>query len=334
MSRSSYEIVKRAIRFEAPERLPVRMGGFGCDDTMWVPYKSFWRDSEGRDEWGCLWERTEMKNMGQVKGHPLAGYSEHDRLVCPDYARFLEADPINAAIEKASSESKYTQAGIFMILFERMQSLVGFENALVGLLTDRENAEAVADKIVDVHVKLVRLIQDACGGKLHSFSMTDDWGTQQAAYISFDLWLDFFLPRYKKIFDAMHEGGQDVWVHSCGKVNEIVQGYIQAGVDVVNLQQPRALGIEEMGRRYRGRIAFESLADIQATLPAGNLEMIDRDANDLAEHWMSSKGGFIFSDYGDGEAIGAFPESKRAMYASFSRASERIYGKPLPEIRT
>ena len=56
----------------------------------------------------------------------------------------------------------------------------------------------------------------------------------------------------------------------CGKVNEIVECYIQAGAHVVNLQQPRALGIEEMGRLYRGRIAFESLCDIQATLPTGD----------------------------------------------------------------
>ena len=67
-------------------------------------------------------------------------------------------------------------------------------------------------------------------------------------------------------------------MHSCGKVNEIVEGYIQAGVNVVNLQQPRALGIREMGDRYRGRIAFESLADIQATLPTGDLARVDADA--------------------------------------------------------
>ena len=130
----------------------------------------------------------------------------------------------------------------------------------------------------------------------------------------------------------MHAGGQDVWVHSCGKVNEVVQGLIEAGADAVNLQQPRALGIAEIGQRYRGKITFESLSDIQATLPTGRRDLIEADAQALAQHWMLPTGGFVFSDYGDGEAIGAPLEAKRMMYQAFSRVSREIYGAPLPPL--
>ena len=333
MSQSPKEIVKAAIQFKNPERLPVRMGCFKCDDTLWIPRPSADRIENGvkTDEWGCVWDHTDVKNMGQVTGHPLSDLSEHEKVIPPDYGgewRYRDCEEI---FKKAEKEEKYTQVGIFMILFERMHSLAGFENTLMGLLADRENASALADKIVDTHISLVRNYQERFGKRLHSFSMSDDWGTQQAAFISMDLWYDFFFPKYKKIFDAMHEGGQDVWVHSCGKVNEIIQGYIDAGVDAVNLQQPRALGIEEIGRRYRGKITFESLADIQATLPKAKKDLIVRDADDLAKHWMSPKGGFVFSDYGDGEAIGTPAETKLIMYNEFSRVSEEIYGKPLPK---
>ncbi|HOK05341.1 MAG TPA: uroporphyrinogen decarboxylase family protein [Victivallales bacterium] len=329
---SSYEIVKRAIFHDGPERLPVKMGSLGISDTLYIPCKSFWRFDNNMDEWGCHWEQTETTNMGQVKGHPLNDYSEYEKMIVPDYSKTLPKKEIIQALKKAEAEQKYTETGIFMILFERMQALVGFENALTGLILDRENAEKLADKIVDIQIGLVKLMQETCGNKLHSFTMTDDWGTQQAAYISIELWRDFFLPRYKKIFDVMHKGGQDVWVHSCGKVNEIIEGYIEAGVNVVNLQQPRALGIEEIGRRYRGRIAFESLADIQVTLPKGDKTLIEQDARDLSQHWMSPKGGFILSDYGDGKAIGTTNESKKLMYDAFSRISEAIYGNPLPAL--
>ncbi|MHC4788065.1 MAG: hypothetical protein ACYS8K_02530, partial [Planctomycetota bacterium] len=97
-----------------------------------------------------------------------------------------------------------------------------------------------------------------------------------------------------------------------------------------NLQQPRALGVEEIGRRYRGRITFESLADIQATLPTADPARIAADAAALAEHWMTPKGGFVFSDYGDDAAIGATPEAKLAMYEAFSKVSGEVYGRPLP----
>jgi len=42
-------------------------------------------------------------------------------------------------------------------------------------------------------------------------------------------------------------------MHSCGKVNGIIEGLIEIGLDAINLQQPRALGIEEIGKRFRGR---------------------------------------------------------------------------------
>ena len=171
--------------------------------------------------------------------------------------------------------------------------------------------------------------------RLTAWGMSDDWGTQSAAFISFDLWMDFFFPRYKRIFDAMHAAGCDVWVHSCGKINAIIEGYIRAGVNVVNLQQPRALGIEEVGKQYRGRITFQSLADIQASLPSGSREQVDEDAEKLMIHWASRDGGFVFSDYGDDRAIGVKdPGMKLHMYETFSRWSEKLYGQPLPRPRT
>jgi hypothetical protein len=101
---------------------------------------------------------------------------------------------------------------------------------------------------------------------------------------------------------------------------------------VVNLQQPRALGIREVGERYRGRIAFESLADIQHTLPTGDAGRIDADVVDLMRYWISPTGGFVFSDYGDSQAIGVRdPGIKLYMYRRFSEVSERVYGEPLPE---
>ena len=67
-----------------------------------------------------------------------------------------------------------------------------------------------------MHITLVRETARRFPGRIDGWRMTDDWGTQQAAFVSFDMWMDFFFPRYRRIFDAMHEAGGDVWVHSCG----------------------------------------------------------------------------------------------------------------------
>lgn len=334
---TSRELVSQAIHFRKPSRLPVTMGCFGVDDTHWVGSKApaGWQPAcPGADEWQCVWEKTEVENMGQVTGHPLTDLRGLKNFKAPDYRDDSRYPDMAAGFDKGDAAGKYIICGIFMVLFERMHTLHGFENTLIDLYEDRPAMEALADLVTDTHVTLVNEVTRRFPGRVSGWCMSDDWGTQTAAYISFDMWMDFFFPRYKRIFDAMHAAGCDVWVHSCGKVNEIVEGYIQAGVNVVNLQQPRALGIEEMGRRYRGRICFQSLADIQASLPTGDRAKVAADAEQLMKHWATPDGGLIFSDYGGDAAIGVKdPGIKRYMYDCFSAGSQRLYGTPLPAIQ-
>ncbi|HEY3377164.1 MAG TPA: uroporphyrinogen decarboxylase family protein [Armatimonadota bacterium] len=335
---TSREIVKRAITFSRPERLPVRIGELGVDDTAGVPVRlslDYLPAAPHVDEWGCLWGHTDVVNMGQVKGHPLEDLRGLDAYPMPDYTDDSCYRDVEAALHGIAQDGKYAVSHIFMVLFERMHSLHGFEQTLMDLYLDRPAMEALADRIVEVRISQVREFSRRFPGRLDGWGMTDDWGTQQAAFISQELWMDFFLPRYTRIFDAMHEAGCDVWVHSCGKVNEIIEGYIQAGVNVVNLQQPRALGIREVGDRYRGRITFESLSDIQVSLPSGRRDLVDEDAAQLMAHWANADGGFILGDYGDNAAIGVHdPTLKRHMYATFSAYSEQLYGAPLPPLPT
>lgn len=331
---TSREIVQRAIRFQNPPRLPVSFSLLGRSDIRGIspapPEGVIWTGT-GIDPWGCRWEQSEVANMGQVKGHPLSDLSQIDTFAVPDFSQDIWWRNAEAELDKLEPGEPYITGGIFMVLFERMHSLLGFENVLMGLLADRRAMERLADRIVGAHLVIIEQYRQRFGRRIHGIGMTDDWGTQQAGFIGLDLWMDFFAPRYRRLFDAMHNAGFDVWLHSCGKVTELLEGFIRVGVDVVNLQQPRALGLEEVGRRYRGRITFSSLADIQATLPTARGDLIEADAEALAEHWMTPAGGFVFSDYGDGQAIGAPDQAKLHMYRTFSRVSERLYGSPLPE---
>ena len=148
--------------------------------------------------------------MGQVVGHPLTNIRDLDSLSVPDYtddSRYVE---VEAALRKAEGEDKYITCGIFMVLFERMHALHGFENTLMDLYLDRPAMEDLADRIADVHVGFVQEIARRFPGRIDGWNMSDDWGTQQNSFISYDFWMDFFHPRYKRIFDAMHQAGCDV----------------------------------------------------------------------------------------------------------------------------
>lgn len=316
---NSKEVVMRAVEFKKPDRLPVDMGLLGVCDFHGVGWNQIGtgdkRKKQTYDEWGCLWERSEVSNMGQVKGHPLLDWNRFDNFYwpnpnSPDFYKGMEN-------RFEGSDGKYITTGIFMLLFERLHSLRGFENTLLDLMLERERIEMLADRIVEFDIEIIKNISARFPGMIDGFSFTDDWGTELAAFISPALWDEFFKPRYKKIFDACREAGWHIWMHSCGKVNELIHGLIDIGVNVLNLQQPRTLGIEEIGRRFAGKVAFSSLCDIQNTLPFKGEEEIREEAKLLLEHWATDDGGFILSDYGDGEAIGVSNEKKAIMLKSF-----------------
>jgi len=319
MIMSSYEVVCRAVEFQGPERLPVRFEALELSDVHNVGWNQIGTGDhdlrETTDEWGCLWVRSEVANMGQVKGHPLADWRalDHYQWPDPDDPAFYEG------MEErfAGSDGKYVSTGIFMLLFERMHALHGFENTLTDLYLERERIETLADRIVEFDLGIIRDVAHRFPGCIHGFGFTDDWGTQQNVFIKPQLWDEFFKPRYKRIFDAAHEVGWHVWMHSCGKINAILESLIEIGLDVINLQQPRALGIEEIGQQFCGRICFESLCDIQHTLPFKGAEEIREEAELLLEHWAAPDGGFILSDYGDGQAIGVELEKKQIMLEAF-----------------
>ncbi len=309
----------RAVEFRRPERLPLRFPSMGLDDTHDVGWNQVGTGDHARrqtlDEWGCLWVRSETLNMGQVKGHPLESWDAA--------ASYRWPDPRNPALYAGmesrfeGSDGKYRMTGIFMLLFERMHSLRGFQNTLEDLALERERAEGLADRIVEFDLGIIAEISRRFPGSIDALSFSDDWGTESALFIDPGLWREFFMPRYARIFAACRQAGWHVWMHSCGRVNAIIPSLIEIGVDALDLEQPRALGIRETGAAFAGKVCFSSLCDIQKTLPGGSPEEIREEAALLLNAWGTDDGGFVLADYGDGAAIGAPERQKRVMLDAF-----------------
>ena len=320
---TSYEIVRRAVEFARPERIAIRFAELGVNDTYelgpgtaadWQPR------APGADEWGCVWEKppenSGIINMGQPKGHPLTSLDRMDDIPWPEPKDDARYAPIEAAL--ANAGERYVIAGVAFTLFERMHFLRGMPELFVDMCERPKQVHELAERVVQFPIEVARELGRRFRGRVHGMTMTDDWGTQQACFLSLPMWRQFFKDRYRRVFRAIHDAGMHAWMHSCGHVNDVIGEWIDCGLDVVNLQQPRNLGIEEIGRRYRGRICFETVCDIQQTLPHADERAIREEAALLLKHWATPEGGFVLSDYGDGAAIGVPLETKRTMLQVFA----------------
>jgi hypothetical protein len=327
----SKEIVRKAIEFDTPPRLPFFLGGSWSDKLSHVirnfpndvcdcwemdRQESGWYfDNPVMDDWGCRWQKTELKNMGQVVGHPLADWN-----ALPTYRPPNPRNPFYfARIEEGIKDAgdRYVVITSHFTLFERLHMLHGFAQTLEDFYLEPEKTHRLLDLILEYKIAHLAEAARRFGNRVDGVFLTDDWGTQQNTFISPEVFREFFLERYRQLFASIHSHGWHVMLHSCGRVNRFVPLFIEAGADVLNMQQPQAYGLVEFGKEFAGKVCFLTTVDIQATLPRHDPQAIRREARQLVEHWSTPKGGFIVFNYGDSEAIGVSDSIAEVMFTEF-----------------
>jgi len=319
---TSREIVCRAIAFEQPPRLPFWQHEveFAPDDVC-----DIWEMDRARagwffgvsayDDWGCRWYRTEVKNMGSVVEHPLGDWSRWKDYRPPDPRDPFYFERIEPLLDQAGD--RYVVITCHFNLIERAWMLRGMPALLEDLYEAPERVKAIVEMVLEFKLGQLEELYRRFGNRIDGIFLTDDWGTQRGPLIRPVMFDEYFAPCYRQLFGAIHGYGWHVILHSCGKINLLVPRLIELGVDVLNMQQPRAYGLVEFGQQFRGKVCFLTTVDIQATLPRNDPEAICEEARLLVENWGTPDGGFIVFNYGDAEALGAQPEMTRVMFQAF-----------------
>lgn len=323
------EIVRKAIEFDSPERLPFWQSFYSdipndiCDcwemdrqRNGWFFDPNDWPDRhKAYDDWGCGWAATEIENMGQVLDHPLQDWSKLDSFKPPDpkdpyYFERLEG-------EMANAQDRYVVVTSHFGILERLEMLHGFADTLQDFYLEPLKCEKVLDIILEWKIEQLWELHRRFGDRVNGIFITDDWGTQNSPYISNKMFTELFQKRYEKFVNEVHTMGWHFILHSCGKINDLVPNFIAAGVDMLNMGQPQTYGIEELGDRFAGKIAFLTTVDIQKTLPEGNRAAIETETHDLIKNWSTPKGGMVVFNYGMGGAIGVGDDITRFMFEKF-----------------
>jgi hypothetical protein len=298
----SKEIVKRSIEFKLPGRLPMDFPSCKFGDIKRIGpetrgksgyQKSGW--SIEKDEWGCSWGTTPdtQNTFGHPVKFPLSDWKNLNNYKFPEPDNPDRFKGLEAEIEQAESLGQYVAYFSPFTLFERLHMLRGFENILEDLYLEPDKLKILAERVLDFHLGLIHRLGEKFRGRIDAYYMTDDWGSQETTLISLPMWRSFFKPLYKKLFDAIHDAGMHAYLHSCGKINDLFSEFIEIGLDVINLRQPRLLGIEEIGEKYAGKICFTASLDCQKTLPYKDEKAMREEACLLLKHWATDKGGFI-----------------------------------------
>ncbi len=316
---TSRELCRRAIEFRRPERLPTGYPSCGHTDLVAIAYTApkTWIPSEpGQDEWGAVWEKSEVENMGQMKKHPIRDWADLERYSFPDPDEESRYERLASALTGYPDKLVVCLAETVLTLWERYYSLRGFDQALMDFHLHPDKMHDLLERILEFHIGIMRNLGRRFGGRIDAFLVSDDWGTQYSTLVAVPMWRAFFKERYRRLTGAIHDAGMYAILHTDGRVNDLMADFIEAGFDCFNLHSPTVVGIEEIGREFAGKTAFMPCIDIQNTYVRGSPEDVRREAKLLLEHWGTRDGGIIPVEYGR-EAVGAPEENVRAAYEAF-----------------
>lgn len=143
-----------------------------------------------------------------------------------------------------------------------------------------------------------------------AFFIRDDFGTQQASFLSPRLFNKFFKGPYRKLIDITHDLGMDFIFHSCGDVSDLLPEFIKIGVDAFEFDSPKRTGLETMMNNSRQNgVAFCLSSDIQSTFVLGTPLEVESEIKQYIEKVGSEEGGLVIWEYTTTSALRAPKEN-------------------------
>ena len=330
----SCEIVRRAVRFENPPRIPYNFdsnrtpdnGEYYGEDMLWVSLKAKEKTKtpDGEiDEWGCLWQTMEgSDSFGEPKTFPLEGKEDLSSFHMPNFLEEWRYEDIKKTIAENNNE-KYVLGLLPCGLFQHMLHLFGFMDFMMNTGANPQLLEDLCDILLD---SIIQVTKKMAALGVHGVITLDDSALQDRPMISMDAFRTIFKPRFQKFYDACHALGIDTFIHSCGYTLDIIEELIDAGVDVVNLDQQDNMDIRELSRRYRGRVCFYCPLDIQTTLQL-NEEQLKERVHQMTDLFANEHGGFIAKTYPQPTAIGITNEYMQIVCSEFKKYGGTFYDR-------
>jgi len=250
-----------------------------------------------------------------VVDHPLKEWAQLDALQVPDIREERRWQHLADAHARAGGRFLLASG---ISIYERVHFVRGLENTW----TDIHDAPEQLGRLIDVLVEMnLYAIERYAAAGADGYIFCDDWGLQGSLMISPAAWRAIWKPRYARIYAAAHQAGLLTFLHSCGHIVDILDDLIEAGLDVIQMDQQENMGLALLGERFGGRITFYSPVDIQQTMAHGTLDEIRAYCRAMVRHLGRPEGGFIPKWYGDPAGAGHRPEAVEAMSEEFLRLS-------------
>lgn len=239
-----------------PEYVPMvgidaHIGGlFGSLESPW--------GQDGIDTFGAPWVFTPegvIPKPGFVMFDDISDWREYVKF--PKMEDYDFNALYNAECAAVPQPDRNEKAYVLMNpvgMFDRLTTLMGFENALCALAMDpdecREYFEACADYKIAYYNKLIDIFNPDV------LIYSDDVATARGLFMSHDMYVDLMKPAVKRIGDAVNARGVAFGIHCCGLCEEVVPDFVDVGARMWHSAQS-VNNLPALLDRFKGKLAID-----------------------------------------------------------------------------
>ena len=181
-------------------------------------------------------------------------------------------------------------------VFECIHPVCGHENMLVGMALDPDWVKDMCNVYADLIVKCNEILISE-GGKPDGVFFYEDMGFKAKPFMSPKMYKEIIWPAHKKTFNHAHSYDLPVVIHSCGYVEPLVPGLIEAGMDCLQAMEVKAgMDLVQLKNTYGDRIAFCGGMDIRM-LETNDLAKVEAELQKKLPIAMEGSGYILHSDH-------------------------------------
>lgn len=296
-------------------------------DTRYIRIKSpkefkFKIDSDNSylDEWGTRWRKSPTSLYWDPVHFPLKEATLED---LEKYPWPNPDDPGRTEGLRQKAKMLHDNTGYAIVadmptlgIFEMTWvCLTGPERFMTDMILNKRFANALLEKICELHVSLYKNYLDAIGDYIDVISVSDDLGGMQGLLISPDLYREMVKPVQRKLWQSIKSRTKAaLFLHSCGSISKLIPDLIENGVDIVNPVQVSAkdMDTQQMKKEYGDKITFWGGIDTHRVLPFGSPKDVEEEVRKRISD-LASGGGYVLTAVHNIQA-GVPPENVCAMY--------------------
>lgn len=280
-----------------------------------------------KDEWGITFTWPE----GQIGGFPM--HDEEHKLLkdITEWEKVIKVPVIDPsdeawalAVQIAASvdrDEKFVAPFQAPGIFEMTHHMMGMEDALMALYEEPECMHGLIDMLTDFELTRAEMIIDRL--KPDALFHHDDWGGQISTFISPDMFKEFFLAPYKKIYKFWKDNGVKLIVHhSDSYASTLVPYMIEMGIDiwqgVMNTND-----IPKMIEKYGDQITFmggldSGEIDFPEWKPEICAEQVERACKSCGKH-------YFIPNLTQGLHFSSFPGVYEEVSAQIDKMSKQLF---------